>query len=189
MLPSNRTYAFWLALLRIAVGGSWLLHGIPKFTTAMFMPPTGFMGKMIAENVANSHGRYHDFLANVVTPNIGLFAELVRLGEVVAGALLLLGLFSRLGGLLGMFLMANYMLTQGEMWSLQGWATLDGAMFILCAINVVLPTGRSLGLDWFLARPRRVAAPMVATAATQPISAVQAEFVEEPPLDGPTAPH
>lgn len=194
MLPSNRIYAFWLAVLRITVGVVWLLHGTSKFVHAdQFMPPDGFMSKVVAGGLTATTGPYHDFLANVVTPNLGLFAEAVRVGEVLVGVSLVLGFLTRLGGLGGMFLTANYMLALGTFGSQMGWSGLEGATFILSAINVVLPTGRAFGVDWFFSRPRRVAIPVpVAPASTPtvtaPSGAVQAEFVEEKPLDGPSAP-
>jgi NADH dehydrogenase len=195
MLPSNRTYAFWLALLRIGVGVMWLLHGTGKFlNSASFMPPDGLIAKVVANGVATTSGPYHDFLANVVTPNIGIFAELTRIGEVLVGCLLVLGFLTRLGGLGGMFLTANYMLAQGTFGTQQGWSGLEGATFALSAISFVLPTGRALGLDWFFSRPPKTApvpvavAPPAAPTATAPSGPVQAEFVDEKPLDGPTAP-
>jgi len=196
MLPSNRTYAFWLALLRIGVGGAWLVHGTGKFLHPdTFMPPNGSISKVVANGVANGSGPYHDFLANTVAPNIGLFAEAVRVGEVIVGCLLVLGFLTRLGGLGGMFLTLNYMLAQGELGSTDVLGSLDGATFLLSAVNFVLPTGRAIGLDWFFSRPRK-AAPVVVVAAapapgptvTAPSGAVQAEFVDERPLDGPSAP-
>jgi len=194
MLPSNRLYGFWLALLRIALGAAWLVHAVPKFTTGAFMPPDGFMPKLLAQGVQNTTGPYHDFLLNTVTPNVGLFAELIRAGEAIVGTLLVLGFLSRIGALGGLFLLANYMLVQGEPSTLTGWSGLDGAMVLLCAINVVLPTGRVLGLDWFFNRPRRAipvaAAPYAGPepTVTAPDGTVQAEFVDEAPMNGPSAP-
>ncbi len=194
MLPSNRTYAFWLAILRVGVGIVWLLHGTSKFLHAdQFMPPDGLMSKMVAGGLTTTTGSYHDILANVVNPNIGLFAEAVRVGEVLVGLLLVLGFLTRLGGLGGMFLTLNYMLVAGDFGGQAAWSGLEGATFMLSAINFVLPTGRTFGLDWFFSRPRRVAIPVqVAPASTPtvtaPSGAVRAEFVEERPLDGPSAP-
>jgi uncharacterized membrane protein YphA (DoxX/SURF4 family) len=189
MLPSKRTYAFWLALLRIFVGVFWLVHVLPKFTTAAFMPPDGFFAQMVTSGIAHDTGPYHDFLVNVVSPNLYLFAELVRLGELLVGISLVLGLFGRVGALGGMFLTANYMLAKGQFGSFDGWTGLDGATFVLCAINFVLPTGRMIGIDAFLGRKRTepsvseqatpVVAPTVSTASGAP---VQADFVEEPPV-------
>lgn len=195
MLPSNRTYAFWLALLRIGVGAAWLVHGTGKFLRPEgFMPPDGAIAKVVANGVANTSGPYHDFLANVVSPNIGLFAEATRVGEVIVGCLLVLGFLTRLGGLGGMFLTLNYMLAQGELGSRDVLASLDGATFLLSAVNFVLPTGRAIGLDWFFSRARPTpvvpvsAAPAAGPTVTAPSGAVQAEFVDERPLDGPSAP-
>lgn len=185
-LLSDRTYAFWLALLRIFLGIFWITHALPKFTTGFFMPPNGIFGQMAQRGATNSTGAYHDLLVNVVIPNIYVFANLVRFGEMLVGVLLLFGFLARLGGLGGMLLLTNYMLVQGEMTSFAGWATLDGLAFAVCALNFVVPTGRMIGFDAFLARPkaevvsaaRPQAEPSVSTASGAPI---HAEFVEEEP--------
>ncbi len=150
------------------------------------MPPTGIFGTVVTSGLAATHGIYHNFLATIVAPNLGIFAELVRLGEVVAGALLVLGFFTRLGGLIGVFLALNYILVKHHLGSVDGWSSLDGAALLMSAVNLVLPTGRVFGIDWLLARLRR--APAVAVAPSSPSAPVTAEFVEEAPLAGPSAP-
>jgi uncharacterized membrane protein YphA (DoxX/SURF4 family) len=178
-LPSSSTYGFWLAILRIYAGAFWLMHGIPKFTQSQdFMPPSGFMMQFVNNAVANTHGPYQTFLTNVVLPNASLFAELVRLGEVVTGCLLLLGFFTRLGGFIGIVLALNYLTAKGGLGHLSMWSGLDAAALALSAVNFVLPTGRVLGVDALLGRARRVPEPAKA----------QAVFVDEPPMTGPTAP-
>lgn len=189
-LPSSKTYAFWLALLRIFTGAAWIIHGVGKFTqSAMYMPPGGFVVSFVAKAVGGSTGPYHDFLLNVVQPNIGIFAELVRLGEVLTGCALLLGLFTRFGGFVGVLLTLNYMAAKGAFASVESIAGMDAAMLALSAINLVLPTGRMLGLDALMARgSRRPERVVVAPAPVYTAPPVQAEFVEEQPLEGPTAP-
>ncbi len=178
-LPSPSTYAFWLALLRIFAGAFWLMHGVPKFTQSQdFMPPNGAIVQMLNDSVAHTSGPYRQFLVSTVLPNISIFAELVRLGEVVAGCLLLLGFFTRLGGLIGVVLAFNYLSAKGPLTHTTAWSGLDAAAIVLSAINLVLPTGRFLGIDGLLALARRPAA-----RATQ-----QAVFVDEPPMTGPSAP-
>jgi len=155
---SSETYARWLALFRIYAGAFWLLHGIPKFTqSADFLPPNGFMPQLVQKAIGSSTGFYHDFLANTVMPNIGLFAQLVRCGEVLVGISLLLGLLSRLGGLGGIFLALNYALANNDFAAPQGqgFAGLDFAAIVLSFFNVVLPTGARLGLVTFFVRSRR----------------------------------
>ena len=177
-LPSSSTYGFWLAILRLYTGAFWLMHGIPKFTQSeSFMPPTGMMQTFVNNAVANTHGPYQTFLTNVVLPNASIFAELVRVGEVVTGCLLLLGFFTRTGAVIGMVLTLNYLTAKGGMTHLSMWSGLDAVAFAICFMNFVLPTGRYLGVDALLARSRR-AAP----------AAQNAVFVDEPPMTGPTAP-
>lgn len=176
-LPSSSTYGFWLALVRLYTGAFWLMHGIAKFTQSQdFMPPTGMMQAFVNSAVANTHGPYQTFLTNVVLPNAWLFAELVRIGEVLAGTLLLLGFFSRGGAVIGMLLALNYLTAKGGLMHFSMWAGIDAAAFVLCFINLVLPTGRVLGIDGLLAHLRARPA------------ATNAVFVEEPPMTGPTAP-
>jgi len=179
-LPSSRTYAWWLALFRIYAGAFWLMHGIPKFLNSQdFMPPTGMMTQFLNTQISHNSGPYQAFLTNVVLPNAWFFAELVRVGEVVTGCLLLLGFYTRLGGLIGILLSLNYISAKGGLMHLSVWSGLDSAALVLSALNFVLPTGRVLGVDAILARFRRPRTPQVAAAAV---------FVEEPPMTGPTAP-
>ena len=176
-LPSARSYAGWLAIVRILTGAIWLVHGIPKFTNSLvFMPPDGAIASYVQQGLTKTTGPYHDFLATVVQPNIALFAELVRLGEVGVGVSLFLGLFARLGGLVGIILPLNYLAARGGLTSASEWASLDGAMMLLSAISFVLPTGRVAGMDAYFA-PRRARKTVVVP-----------EVVPQRPLDGPSAP-
>ena len=196
MLPSSKTYGFWLALARIFTGGLFVSHALPKFTHAdKFLPPNGFVTQMVAGGITSTTGWYHDFLLNMVQPHIAIFAELVRAGEILVGCVLILGIFTRLGGLVGMFLMFNYIMVQGGGGAFHDWTGLEGAVFVLCALNAVIPTGRVLGVDALLAMARKprvvpiVTTPNAAPTITTSTGPVAAEFVDEEPLDGPSAPH
>jgi len=165
---NDRTFATWFAILRIYAGLFWLAHGVPKFLNGpMFMPPNGFMGQMIARATLSSSGFYHDFLLNIVTPNINTFAELVRLGEVLVGLSLVFGLLTRVGGIVGCFLALNYMAAAGEFRSVTTMGTLDAAAFVLSFLMIVVPAGRIFGVDAVLFRRSAV-------------QRVTPEFVEEP---------
>jgi len=177
-LPSSSTYARWLAFLRFVTGFVWLLHAVPKFTQSeQFMPPNGFIVLYIQKGLqsTNPGGPYHAFLANFVQPNIGIFAELVRLGELGVGISLLFGALTRFGGLVGVLLTLNYMAARGGLFTFNAWASLDACLLVMSLTNFVLPTGRVWGIDAFFGKKPAPAA-------------VRAEFVEERPLDGPSAP-
>lgn len=177
-LPSSRTYGWWLAVVRVLTGLMWLIHGVPKFLNSdAFMPPNGVMAQYIQQGTTKSIGSYHDFLVNIVQPNISLFAELVRFGEVCVGLSLVFGLFTRLGGFVGIILPLNYLSARGGLGSFTTWSSTDACMLLLSAINLVLPTGRVLGVDALFGRGR-----------PEPTPPVHVEFVEERPLNGPTAP-
>lgn len=176
-LPSSRSYAGWLAIVRILTGAIWLIHGIPKFVHASaFMPPSGIITSYLQDGLARSTGPYHDFIAGFVLPNVGIFAELVRLGEVCVGISLVLGLFTRVGGFFGIVLALDYIAARGGLGHVSEWGGVEACLALLSATSLVLPTGRVFGLD-ALMRPR---APRR--------ERVVAEVVPERPMDRPTAP-
>jgi uncharacterized membrane protein YphA (DoxX/SURF4 family) len=176
-LPSGSTYARWLALVRIVTGAMWIAHALPKFLdSATFMPPHGFMPKLVAHGAQHGSRVFAPFFANVVAPNMALFAELVRLGELLTGIALLFGIFTRAGGLVGIVLPIMYVSAKGPLLSYETLATPDFTMLVLSGINLVLPTGRVFGIDALLGRPRRR------------LERVHAEFVPEPPLITPPPP-
>ena len=176
-LPSSKVYGGWLAIVRVVTGLMWLSHGIPKFIqSAAFMPPGGVMASYVARGLQTASPAYHTFLANTVQPNIALFAELVRVGEVLVGLALVLGALTRVGGLFGIVLTLNYLAARGHMLSSATLQSPDFALLVLSFVSLVLPTGRVLGVDALFSRraPR--------------VERVHAEFVPEPPRQGPSAP-
>jgi len=176
-LPAQRVYGGWLALARFLTGVIWLIHGVPKFLHGdRFLPPGGFFADYLQKGIAATSGPYRDFLASVVQPNAAIFAELVRLGEVAAGVSLALGLFSRLGGAIGVALPLNYIAARGAAASVSGWGSIDACIMLLSALSLVLPTGRVAGFDALFARRRQRRVKVVA------------EVVPERPLDAPSAP-
>lgn len=156
MSLSSDTVAKWLALIRIYVGAFWLIHVWPKWATPqVFMPPAGFLGMAVQKMAGESTGFYHTFLVNTVAPNVELFANLIRTGEALVAISLILGLFTRIGALGGMFLALNYMFAQSEFGSANGYAGLDAAAFVLSFSNFVLPTSAVWSADSILGRGRR----------------------------------
>lgn len=176
-MASHWTYAGWFTLLRVYAGIFWLAHGVPKFlNSAAFMPPDGFMPQFVNKAAQAQTGIYHDFLTTVVIPNISIFAELVRAGEVLVGCSLLLGVWTRLGGFFGCLLALNYMAANGEFASWTTIGTLDAVAFMLSFLMLVIPAGRVAGVDALLYRTRM-------PVRKDPV--VVPEFVDEPPPAAP----
>lgn len=177
MLPPARTYAGCLALVRFLTGVIWLIHAVPKFLhPERFLPPAGSFASYLQYGIAATRGPYHDFMANTVVPNAMVFAQLTRLGELLVGVSLCLGLFARFGGFFGIVLALNYLAVRGEIGTLSGWGSLAAALALLSVISLVLPTGRVAGFDALRTR-RAVRRPTVV-----------AEVVPERSLDGPSSP-
>ncbi|MGH7737873.1 MAG: TQO small subunit DoxD [Candidatus Tyrphobacter sp.] len=146
-IPSAKTYAWWLALLRIYVGLFWLSRAYPKFKDPNgFLGANGTLGTELTRALAATTGPYHTFLLTSIQPHIAIYAQLLRYGEAVAGALLLLGLFTRLGGLIGIILGIIGLISGGST-IFNGWSSLEAAAIALSAVSLVLPTGRALGID------------------------------------------
>jgi uncharacterized membrane protein YphA (DoxX/SURF4 family) len=185
MLPSPRTYAFWLALFRIYMGGYWLEHGLGKLLAhPAFAAPGGFLEEFLKDAVGKTSGPYHDFIAGVVVPNLSVFGSLVEFGETAAGALLLLGLFSRVGALLGTFLVLNYWMAKGDYAGFSTYSGIDILTAAATALHLVLPTGRFLGFDAFMGRRKTVVAAPV-PPRTAPPPARPPPLVTPPPRSSP----
>src|SRR5262249_24463924 len=146
----------WIAVLRVVVG-VWFLKAVWTKLTLAFafglvpypvVTPRfiAFQPKRIAEFAAGSPvGWYKDFLEGTVLPNAKLWATLQSLGEVATGIGLVLGFFTGLAALVGLFLTLNYGLaTQWMSFGQQGFhVLLTTAMVMFLAAR----SGRAWGID------------------------------------------
>ena len=86
------------------------------------MPPAGsivtLVGKAVQAHPATPYGQ---FLAHVVQPYVGIFAELVRLGELMVGVALVLGVLTRFGAIGGIVLALNFLAARGGLLSFEEW--------------------------------------------------------------------
>src|SRR5215468_5489884 len=153
---------FWLAVLRLVVGG-WFLKAVWTKLTVEFawgvvpylaVSPRflGFQPKRVAE-FANGNPAvaelakgnpvvwYKQFLEDTVLPHAQLFANLQAYGEVAVGIALLLGLGIGLTALIGLFLTLNYGLaTQWMSFGQQGFhVLLVTSMIIFLTVFLLLP--------------------------------------------------
>jgi len=135
-----------LALTRIGFGLYFIAQAWDKLSK-QWLETGEPMAKYIQGNLPKTQSFYRPFLQDTVLPNAALFSQLVTIGELVAGVLLLLGLFTRLGALVGMWLTLNYMLTKG-LPSLGG--SVDRLFFLTCLAFLLGSAGLVWGLDGML---------------------------------------
>jgi hypothetical protein len=146
-----------LALVRGAFGVIWFVETLWKLpwqnygcpaTYELGLKDTGLC-EWIGKEIANPpFGLYHSFLVNLIAPNIRLVGFGVWLAETTVAALLFLGLFTRLGGLLGMLQALNLLI---GLWNVPGeWHSAYVMLVALSLIFLFVPAGRFLGVDQFL---------------------------------------
>ena len=146
----------WNWLARFFIGTMWWQQSLWKIPPTYTDQPDGsgglryWMGEMVKNSAFPVQG---DFVKNVVLPHFQLFAPQVYFGEVLIAISLILGLFSRLGGLLGTLLAINLWLGLYRAPSEWPWT-----YFFLAVIQImflVYAPGRSLGVDALLINRER----------------------------------
>jgi uncharacterized membrane protein YphA (DoxX/SURF4 family) len=98
--------AFWQSVFRIGVGAFWLYFA---YNTWRGAGPTPL--QVQEAFTANPVPGIHELLMEVVLPNWTWFSLLQTAGEVAVGALLILGLFTRIAAIAGIVLAVNLALT------------------------------------------------------------------------------
>jgi uncharacterized membrane protein YphA (DoxX/SURF4 family) len=131
---------YYLSYVYDKISKGWLGDGAPLaamlFGNPAAQPPT-------RGALATADPFYRAFLETVVQPHPLLFSQLVTIGEGVAAILLILGLLTRLGAGIGIWLNLNYML-------MKGLASNGGSvdrLFVVCLLMALLA---SAGLVWGL---------------------------------------
>ncbi len=144
----ERTYLWYIAVLRIYVGYYMLIQGIRKFQRDF--PKGDWIGRQIGDVATlDLYPWYKKFLLDTVVPHHEFFGYLVTVGEIAVGACLLLGLLTRLSALVGLFMLVNYYLGPGMAHG--GLMLAHQQIFIIALMIFVLSNpGRALGLDGLL---------------------------------------
>src|SRR4249920_1702011 len=100
----ERTYLWYLSVLRIYVGYYLFFQGIRKFQRDF--PKGDWIGRQIGDLATlDLYPWYRNFLQSYVVPHSELFGYLVMIGEIAVGTCLLLGLFTRVNALVGLFML------------------------------------------------------------------------------------
>jgi uncharacterized membrane protein YphA (DoxX/SURF4 family) len=148
----ERTYLWYIALLRIYIGYYLLQQGIRKFQRDF--PKGDWIGRQIGDIATLPlYPWYKTFLQSYVVPHRELFGNLVMAGEILVGACLLVGLFTRFSAIVGLFMIVNYYLGPGMA---RGGAQLAQQQTFIVALIVILLSnaGGALGLDGLVFRGR-----------------------------------
>jgi uncharacterized membrane protein YphA (DoxX/SURF4 family) len=136
---------------RVLVGSMWwqqTLRKLPPYSTAQPQEPFGTTGLAYWMGLMGKHAAIPlqaDFVNNIVLPHFYLFAPVVYAAEVFVALSLILGLFVRLGGVMGALQIANLWLglynAPGE------WPWTYFFLLLLMLTFALHHYGRSLGLD------------------------------------------
>lgn len=137
-----------LVILRVHLGVILLFTDLGKITgDAPFQVE---MLSFLQYSMRIASGPYQHFLQGIVIPHATLFSYLVMAGELAAGLSLLLGIGTRLGAAIAMFLFLNFMLAKGRIfWSPDSE---DAAIFFSALVVLLGAAGRIVGVDAYLAR-------------------------------------
>jgi thiosulfate dehydrogenase [quinone] large subunit len=136
-----------LVVLRVYLGTVFLVAAVPKLN--------GDFTRQLVEFVENvglkrGHPFYRPFLDTVVLPNAHLFGLMIPWGELLVGALLLIGLLTRVSAAGAMLIVVNYMLVKGAwLWTP---SSNDAAFAVIALALLIGAAGRTLGVDGLLAR-------------------------------------
>jgi uncharacterized membrane protein YphA (DoxX/SURF4 family) len=141
----ERTYLWYIALLRIYIGYYFVLQGFRKYQRDF--PHSDWIARQIGDVATlELYPGYQKFLLQYVVPHQELFGTLVMAGELTVGACLFLGLLTRPGAIVGIFMLINYYLGPGM--ARGGAVAAHQQTFLVCLIVILLSNaGRVLGLD------------------------------------------
>ncbi len=136
-----------LVILRLYVGVVFLVAALPKVQRD-FAP--GLLGFLEQVALQRGHPFYQRFVQDIVLPNVPVFSELVRWGELLVGATLIVGLLTRFSAAVVLVLALNYMFAKGAWF----WTPTsnDAALVAISLALLIGAAGRTLGLDALLAR-------------------------------------
>ena len=138
--------AGWLVIVRELAGLYWLFFGVQKWFDYGWVRDT-----LTIAAQDNPIPLYGEFLRNFILPNWQLITILQTVAETLIGLGLILGLFSRLSGLLGVFIAANLTLALGFSFSDFALVFWYYALSLILNMTVLLSdTGRIFGLDRFI---------------------------------------
>jgi NADH dehydrogenase len=160
---------FFVVILRVAVGAGFLVQGYDKIQEGYLNVPEEGTSTIPTrlEDKLNTWMKYErpvweqgvdrripmfpwykTFLEEAVVPNIQVFAILVTIGELAVGGLLVLGFLVRFASIVGIVMVANYLLATWHYGFPEHMFNMLCLLVLL--IFAVASAGRCLGIDAYL---------------------------------------
>jgi thiosulfate dehydrogenase (quinone) large subunit len=142
--------------VRVLVGAVWLNGAIEKLLNPEF--PQQFATSLQAGGfITQAPPFFQEFMRGVVVPNVELFAQLMRAGELALGIALILGLLTNLAALGSVGLSIVIMLSQGGVRLGTGLGapellTINVLVALISVVILLSPAAKALSVDAILAR-------------------------------------
>ena len=134
----------WVAILRIVVGLMFVLTWLPNFLNGLYTAD-GLLSFFTEEfpQSENALTFYANFIDGVILPMRHVFAPFQLVAELLMGLAILLGIFTPLASLAGIFFLLNTMLaTFGHDWL---WSYILPISILV--VTMFTHAGRTLGVD------------------------------------------
>jgi len=153
--PAQRNpRSIYFACTRFLLGVMWLQQTFWKLPPTFTDNPDGSGGLRqwigIMANGA-AFGVHRALVRDLILPNFHFFAYQVWAGETAVAAMLMLGLFTRLGGLLGLAMSLNLWLGLYNVPNEWSWSYFF--MVLLMGFVIAVRAGRALGADALIGEP------------------------------------
>ena len=154
-----------MAWVRILVGAIWLNGALEKFLNPGF--PQQFATSLGAGGfISQAPPWFQELMRAYVVPNAEMFAQLQRIGELVLGLALVLGLLTNLAAVGSILLSLAILLSTGGIRLGTGlgspeFLTVDLFIALLSLVVLLSPAAKAFSLDAVLARRRPRLAPLL----------------------------
>jgi uncharacterized membrane protein YphA (DoxX/SURF4 family) len=137
----------WITVLRVVVGLMFLLTWLPNFLHGLYTPEGLLM--FFTEEFPQSENSlvfYANFIEGVILPIRHVFAPFQLVAEFLMGLAILVGAFTPLASIAGIFFLLNTMLaTFGHDWL---WSYILPISILF--VTLFTRAGRAVGLDAYL---------------------------------------
>ena len=153
--PKTHSISVLLLLpLRLSVGLAFLVAGQEKLAAGDWGAAYGTsLYEFVVAHLETAFAFYRPFLESIVMLHAAKFAVLVAWTELLVGFSVFIGLFTRFGAVLGIFVVLNYAFAKGiGVWEPSLETLLIWALFTL----LICSAGRGLGADQLLRSRKRI---------------------------------